>query len=605
METQAHMDTAHRGGQEARAKEPVKEITEEEFLKELYLFMKKRDTPIERIPNLGFKQIDLFLMFKTVSDFGGYHQVTAQQMWKQVYNMLGGNPRSTSAATCTRRHYEKLLLPYECHVKGILMNILPQNQPNHFFYAKYNKEDGDGQRSAKRKLLSVPLHQNPHNRQSDPHGRGYPLPLHYPHYYHPSHAVLPPHVPISSSVLTPHSPPASKYQFSLHASDLNPTEQEPLERLRFLAEKYKTSSGLAEPLNLTVKASRREANKNPASSFTPPSSSKNPKFLNKPFPLYTPHHPQMVRDDVCETQDGEAGLGDTPYSYPDSKAITASSSPTHDSAPILRTDESATTMAQKPSSPQTDFTIRPIDEREGSPEEKELSLSHSLPSLSQENEGKMEIEIPLSVFHDWLRLYGFSAAMHRVKQLPTLPTLEEQSGQSNCSDTDALPTNLTFHMNLQQQSSAAEDLRLRQRKLPSPTAATQTTSYHHDMSPNPFTSYKPLPSCGILKNAASQDVYPFDQRDINKSHSNKRPHYWDAYDKEIRTPPIQEKTDSSPFIVQQNSSASKSYNEDSTEGGEGKSDTGPSAALMMNSTSLLHFTNEEVMKLKKMISSSS
>lgn len=34
-------------------------------------------------------------------------QVTAQQLWKQVYNTLGGNPRSTSAATCTRRHYER------------------------------------------------------------------------------------------------------------------------------------------------------------------------------------------------------------------------------------------------------------------------------------------------------------------------------------------------------------------------------------------------------------------------------------------------------------------------------------------------------------------
>lgn len=34
-------------------------------------------------------------------------QVTAQQLWKQVYNVLGGNPRSTSAATCTRRHYER------------------------------------------------------------------------------------------------------------------------------------------------------------------------------------------------------------------------------------------------------------------------------------------------------------------------------------------------------------------------------------------------------------------------------------------------------------------------------------------------------------------
>lgn len=91
--------------------------------------------------------VDLFLMFTTVRDMGGYQQVidslfpfllqlllklsvktyqksnkhgermkvkrllplqvTAQQLWKQVYNALGGNPSSTSAATCTRRHYER------------------------------------------------------------------------------------------------------------------------------------------------------------------------------------------------------------------------------------------------------------------------------------------------------------------------------------------------------------------------------------------------------------------------------------------------------------------------------------------------------------------
>ncbi|KAK5604430.1 hypothetical protein CRENBAI_017442 [Crenichthys baileyi] len=138
--------------QEESTKNPMEEITEEQFLKNLYLFMKKRDTPIERIPNLGFKQIDLFLMFKTVSDLGGYHQVTSHQLWKRVYNTLGGNPRSTSAATCTRRHYEKLLLPYECHVKGILMTM-PQHQsrPN-----RYTKDDNGGQRPSKYRLLSLP-----------------------------------------------------------------------------------------------------------------------------------------------------------------------------------------------------------------------------------------------------------------------------------------------------------------------------------------------------------------------------------------------------------------------------------------------------------------
>ncbi len=47
---------AHREIREERTKEPVDDIAEKQFLKDLHLFMKKRDTPIERIPNLGFKQ---------------------------------------------------------------------------------------------------------------------------------------------------------------------------------------------------------------------------------------------------------------------------------------------------------------------------------------------------------------------------------------------------------------------------------------------------------------------------------------------------------------------------------------------------------------------
>lgn len=320
----------------------------------------------------------------------------------------------------------------------------------------------------------------------------------------------------------------------------------------------------------------------------------------------------MPRNEVCETQDGETSLGDTPYANPrkamhayvvDVKTITASSSPTDDSASTLTTDEGTTTMAQKPSSPKTDFTIQPPEEREGSPAEMGLNLSHLLPSLPRENGGKMEIEIPLSVFHNWLRMYGSSVMMQRAKQLST--TAEEHSGQSYCSDTDVFPTNLSFRMDPQHQSSAAEDGSLKQRDLPSPTPTTQAPDDHQNMSQNPFTSYKPLPSGGILKNAASQDVSPFNQRDIDKSYSSKPPNYWDAYDKEVQAPPIQEKIDSNPFTDQQNA-ASKSYNEDTVQQVKEQSDMGPSAVLMMNSssTSVLHLTNEEVMKLKKMISRS-
>jgi len=41
-----------------------------------------------------------------------------KKAWKSIYDDLGGNPQNTSAATCTRRHYEKFLLPYERHTKG-------------------------------------------------------------------------------------------------------------------------------------------------------------------------------------------------------------------------------------------------------------------------------------------------------------------------------------------------------------------------------------------------------------------------------------------------------------------------------------------------------
>lgn len=48
---------------EDETRDQMEDITEEKFLKDLYIFMKKRDTPIERIPNLGFKQSMIFIFF--------------------------------------------------------------------------------------------------------------------------------------------------------------------------------------------------------------------------------------------------------------------------------------------------------------------------------------------------------------------------------------------------------------------------------------------------------------------------------------------------------------------------------------------------------------
>ncbi|CAN9499629.1 unnamed protein product [Ophioblennius macclurei] len=113
---------------------------EQSFLVALYKYMKDRDTPIERIPFLGFKQINLWTMFQAAQKLGGYELITVRRQWKHVYDELGGNPSSTSAATCTRRHYERLLLPYERHIKGEQDKPLP--------LAKPRKQEGGQEKAA-------------------------------------------------------------------------------------------------------------------------------------------------------------------------------------------------------------------------------------------------------------------------------------------------------------------------------------------------------------------------------------------------------------------------------------------------------------------------
>ncbi|XP_010868175.1 AT-rich interactive domain-containing protein 5B-like [Esox lucius] len=114
------VDIEEKEKKEKEKKESLEEdqADEQAFLEALYKYMKERDTPIERIPFLGFKQINLWTMFQAAQKLGGYEMITVRRQWKNVYDELGGNPGSTSAATCTRRHYERLLLPYERHAKG-------------------------------------------------------------------------------------------------------------------------------------------------------------------------------------------------------------------------------------------------------------------------------------------------------------------------------------------------------------------------------------------------------------------------------------------------------------------------------------------------------
>ncbi|XP_029024108.1 AT-rich interaction domain 6 [Betta splendens] len=576
-----------------KSKDPAEEITEEQFLKDLYLFMKKRDTPIERIPHLGFKQIDLFLMFNTVKDLGGYHQVTAQQLWKQVYNTLGGNPRSTSAATCTRRHYEKLLLPYECHVKGIMMSPLPQHQPKHFGYGYDRHDDADDRPpAAKRKLIPVSLPQSLYHPKAGLHGKIFPMPVPYPHYYPPSPAILPPYVPMTPRVM-PRSPPAPKPESPFASSNpklSSDSGEDSLKHLRELADKYKKFVGLeepAEPLDLSPKASSQESNNNPVSSFSPPL----PKFFNKPPPMY-PSHPLQAERSSHGTPDSGAV---SPYSHPEEvkdaymvDVTPASNSPTYSHTPTLRTEDPPAARAQKPSSPKTDFqSAWSKEETEEGADVKRVDLSHILPSLPPHNGGKMEIEIPLSVLHKWLRMYQMepSAAARGPLQLSVQPSKDEQAARRRFPQPSPGAPSAPSPRD---RSPDAEDLRLRRRKVPTPP---QTT---HRPDSDDFAGCRSSPSGGTVRSAFGRGVYSAEQPGVMKPYT-KPPSYWGAFEAAAL------KTNSGPGPFPQDYRAYR----DGRSGRE-RSEVGPSTLLMVDSIpgSVLQLTSEEIMKLKKMISSS-
>ncbi|XP_018370849.1 PREDICTED: AT-rich interactive domain-containing protein 5B-like isoform X1 [Trachymyrmex cornetzi] len=91
---------------------------EKQFITDVQSFMNSRGTPVGKMPLLGYRQIDLFLFYTKVQMLGGYDSVSAGRLWKTIYDDIGGNTGSTSAATITRRHYERLLLPYERYQRG-------------------------------------------------------------------------------------------------------------------------------------------------------------------------------------------------------------------------------------------------------------------------------------------------------------------------------------------------------------------------------------------------------------------------------------------------------------------------------------------------------
>ncbi|CAF4553093.1 unnamed protein product, partial [Rotaria magnacalcarata] len=94
------------------------ELSEEpkrkEFLDDLFAFMQKRGTPVNRIPIMAKHVLDLYELFRLVVGKGGLVEVINKKLWREVTKGLNLPSSITSAAFTLRTQYMKYLYPYEC-----------------------------------------------------------------------------------------------------------------------------------------------------------------------------------------------------------------------------------------------------------------------------------------------------------------------------------------------------------------------------------------------------------------------------------------------------------------------------------------------------------
>ncbi|KFB44394.1 AGAP005156-PA-like protein [Anopheles sinensis] len=90
-----------------------------EFLDDLFLFMQKRGTPINRLPIMAKSVLDLYELYNLVIARGGLVDVINKKLWQEIIKGLHLPSSITSAAFTLRTQYMKYLYPYECEKKNL------------------------------------------------------------------------------------------------------------------------------------------------------------------------------------------------------------------------------------------------------------------------------------------------------------------------------------------------------------------------------------------------------------------------------------------------------------------------------------------------------
>ncbi|XP_076141624.1 AT-rich interactive domain-containing protein 4B isoform X1 [Alosa pseudoharengus] len=85
----------------------------ESFLQQLYKFMEDRGTPINKRPVLGYRNLNLFKLYRLVNKLGGFDSIDSGSVWKQVYQDLGIPVLNSAAGYNVKCAYRKYLYGFE------------------------------------------------------------------------------------------------------------------------------------------------------------------------------------------------------------------------------------------------------------------------------------------------------------------------------------------------------------------------------------------------------------------------------------------------------------------------------------------------------------
>uniref|UniRef100_A0AAY5KR35 ARID domain-containing protein n=1 Tax=Esox lucius TaxID=8010 RepID=A0AAY5KR35_ESOLU len=100
------------------------------FLQQLYKFMEDRGTPINKPPVLGYKDLNLFKLFRLVYHQGGCDNIESGSVWKQIYMDLGIPVLNSAASYNVKTAYRKYLYGFEeyCRSASIVFRTIHHNE---------------------------------------------------------------------------------------------------------------------------------------------------------------------------------------------------------------------------------------------------------------------------------------------------------------------------------------------------------------------------------------------------------------------------------------------------------------------------------------------